>query len=207
MAGMRKGPRKISRRKEILQAAERIMRSRGLSGVTTRQISRETGCSDAALYVHFKGRLELLLAMLEDTLPEMLGPLRTLHQSVGQGSPAANLEAALRGIFRFHQRATPVVAGLFAEPELHAAYRDSLARSDEGPHRSMKVLEDYIAAEQALGRIDRQIDAAVAAHALLASSFFRAFSEEFFGRPMRPAWSKFLKQLIRMIAPSTNARP
>ena len=64
--------RKVNRRKAILQAAEKLMLSRGLSGITTRQISEEAGCSEGALYVHFNGRLELLLAMLEESLPEML---------------------------------------------------------------------------------------------------------------------------------------
>src|SRR5271163_4521504 len=98
------GSGKGNRRKEILQAAEKLMVTRGLSGITTRQISEEAGCSEGALYVHFKGRLELLLAMLEETLPEMLGPLRALQQQVGRRSPQANLATALRGIFRFHQR-------------------------------------------------------------------------------------------------------
>ena len=205
MASKRGGSGKINRRKEILQATERLMLSRGLSGVTTRQISQEVGCSDGALYVHFKGRLELLLAVLEDRLPEMLGPLRVLQQRVGQGSPEANLEIALRGIFRFHQRATPIVAGLFAEPALHAAYRDSLARQDQGPHLSLKVLEDYIAAEQGLRRIDRRVEPKLAAYLLMSSSFFRAFSEQFFGRPMRPAWGKVVKHLIAAVAPAVEA--
>src|SRR5208283_3116875 len=117
------GSGKADRRTAILQAAEELMLSRGLSGVTTRQIAEEAGCSEGALYVHFKSRLELLLAMLEESLPEMLGPLRTLQRQVGRGSPQVNLATALRGIFRFHQRATPRVAGLFADPELHAAFR------------------------------------------------------------------------------------
>jgi AcrR family transcriptional regulator len=192
---------KRNRRDEILQAAEKLMRSRGLSGVTTREISRKVGCSDAALYVHFKGRLELLLAMLEDILPAMLGPLGALKGQVGRGLPQENLEKALRGIFRFHQRATPIVAGLFAEPELHAAYRASLVRKDAGPHRSLKIIEEYIAAEQALSRIDRKIDAHMSANVMMASSFFRAFSEEFFGVPMAPIWSKFVKQIVSTVAP------
>src|SRR5271166_280277 len=120
--------RRINRRHAILQAAAKLILARGLSGVTTRQIARETGCSEGALYVHFHGRLELLLAMLEESLPEMLGPLQILQKRVGRGSPQANLATALGGIYRFHQHATPLAAGLFAEPALHAAYRASLAR-------------------------------------------------------------------------------
>jgi len=196
---------KINRRSEILKAAEKLMRSQGLSGVTTRQIAEEVGCSEGALYVHFKGRLELLLAMLEDSLPEMLGPLQALQESVGRGSPQGNLTTALRGIFKFHQRATPSVAGLFADPELHAAYRASLARQDKGPHLSMKVLADYITAEQRLGRIDQGVDAKLAAYLLMSASFFRAFSEQFFGRPMQPSWDKLVKQLIATVVPAADA--
>ena len=200
------GSGKINRRKAILRAAEKLMVSRGLSGITTRQISEEAGCSEGALYVHFKSRLELLLAMLEESLPEMLRPLRTLQQQVGRGSPHVNLAAALRGIFRFHQRATPRVAGLFADPELHAAFRASLLRQNKGPHLSLKVLEDYIAAEQGLGRIDRRAEPQLAANVLMSCSFFRAFSEQFFGRPLPPAWGKLVKQLIIAVVPVANTK-
>jgi AcrR family transcriptional regulator len=198
------GSGKINRRQEILKAAEKLMLTRGLSGITTRQISEEAGCSEGALYVHFKGRLELLLAMLEESLPEM--PLRTLHKQVGRGSPQENLATALRGIFKFHQQATPRVAGLFADPELHAAFRASLSRQNKGPHLSLKVLEDYIAAEQGLGRIHRRVDSKLAAYVLMSSSFFRAFSEQFFGRSMRPSWGKLAKQLIAAVAPTLDRR-
>src|SRR5215469_14693851 len=133
MSGKSKETGKLNRRSEILWAAEKLMRSRGLSGVTTRQISHEVGCSEAALYVHFKGRLELVLAMLEEGLPDMLGPLMELRESVGHRSPQENLIAALGGVFKFHQHVVPASAGLFAEPELLSAYRNSLNRQGKGP--------------------------------------------------------------------------
>src|SRR5215831_10109291 len=137
MASRSKQTGKVNRRSDILRAAEKLMHSRGLSGVTTRQISQEVGCSEGALYVHFKGRLELLLAMLEESLPDMLGPLQTLRASVGRGSPHTNLLRALSGIFKFHQHVVPASAGLFAEPKLLTAYRNSLNRQGKGPHLSM----------------------------------------------------------------------
>lgn len=192
---------KTNRRGAILQATEKLVLTHGLAGVTTRQISREVGCSEGALYVHFNGRLELLLAVLEESLPTMLGPLQTLQQRVGRGSPHANLATAMAGIFRFHQRATPLTAGLFAEPALHEAYRATLARQSKGPKLSMKVLEDYIAAEQRMGRIDRGASPQLAAYLLMSSSFFRAFSELFFGTRMRPSWNLFVKQLLPVVVP------
>jgi AcrR family transcriptional regulator len=201
MAVTTKRSGRVNRRSEILRAAEMLMHSRGLSGVTTRQISREVGCSEGALYFHFKGRLELLLAMLEESLPDMLGPLQALRESVGQGSPHGNLAAALRGIFKFHRRVVPGSAGLFAEREVLLAYRRSLAREGKGPHLSMAALTDYIAAEQELGRLDSGVDAKLAAYLLMSSSFFRAFMENFSGKTMQPSWDQFAKKLVAAVAP------
>src|SRR6516164_4113784 len=187
MPRKRKVTRKRNRRSEILRAAEKLMHSRGLTGVTTRQISKEVGCSEGALYVHFKGRLELLLAMLEESLPDMLGPLEILRTSVGRESPQTNLMSALQAIFKFHRRILSATCGLFAEPELLAAYRGSLARQGKGPHLSMAILADYIAAEQRLGRIGSAVDAKLAAYILMSSSFFRAFLETFLGMPAQPS--------------------
>ena len=195
---------KINRRSDILRAAEKLMRSHGLSGVTTRRISKEVGCSEGALYVHFKGRLELLLAMLEESLPDMLGPLETLQASVGRGSPHTNLLRALRAMFKFHRRILPATCGLFAEPELLVAYRGSLARQGKGPHLSMAVLADYIADEQRLARIDSGVDVKLAASVLMSSTFFRAFMEHFSGRPIQPSWDQFAKQLVAVIAPANG---
>ena len=203
MVAGKKNSGKVNRRSQILQAAENLMHSRGLTGVTTRQISREVGCSEGALYFHFKGRLELLLAMLEESLPDMLGPLKTLRESVGRNSPQANLATALRGVLKFHRRVLPATGGLFAEPELLAAYRESLARHGKGPHLSMAALADYVSAEQGSGRIASGVDAKLAAYLLMSSSFFRAFMEQFSGRPMQPRWDQFVTQLVATVTPPT----
>lgn len=178
----------------------------GLVGVTTRKISEAVGCSEGALYVHFKGRLELLLAVLEESLPTMLGPLQSLKESVGLGSPHENLMRALDGIFKFHRRVVPATAGLFAEPELLIAYRNSLNRQGKGPHLSLRGIAEYIRSEQELRRIDSHVDANLAASLIMSSSFFRAFVEQFFGKPMQPAWNEFAKQLIATVAPERSAK-
>jgi AcrR family transcriptional regulator len=201
MSSISKRTGRLNRRSDILWAAEKLMRSRGLSGVTTRQISQEVGCSEGALYVHFKGRLDLLLAMLEGSLPEMLRPLQALKESVGRGSAQQNLVQALSGVFRFHQGVVPRTAGLFAEPELLAAYRNSLKRQGKGPHLSIKALEEYIRSEQQLGRIASHVDPKFAASLMMSSSFFRAFVDHFFGKSMQPGWTKFAKQLVATVAP------
>ncbi|MCU1318565.1 MAG: hypothetical protein JWP98_83 [Edaphobacter sp.] len=172
-----------SRRPEIIAAAQDLIRARGLANVTTRAIAEQAGCSEAALYVHFESRLKLLLAVLEESLPEMLLPLHALEQSIGAFTPQQNLTKALRAIFAFHERVIPMVCGLFADTELLAAYRESLTGRNKGPQGAISRLQRYIAAEQKLGRIDKKLDTDLAATTLMATSFFKAFTSQFLGEP------------------------
>lgn len=187
-----------SRKPEIIAAAERLIRARGLSHATTKAIAQEAGCSEGALYVHFESRLHLLLAVLEASLPDMLVPLKEMEQSLGRVTPGENLERALLAIFAFHQRVTPMVCALFAEPALLAEYRKSLAERNKGPQGSIARLRKYVIEEQKLGRIGKNVDADVVATTLMASSFFRSFVEQFFGQsePFAPYCRRLVRKMI-----------
>ncbi|MCU1249830.1 MAG: TetR family transcriptional regulator [Edaphobacter sp.] len=188
-----------SRRPEIIAATEALIRTRGLASTTTRAIAEKAGCSEAALYVHFDNRLNLLLAVLEESLPDMLFPLKSLEQSIGSRTPQQNVVSALRAIFSFHERVVPMLCGLFADPQLLTAYRESLATRNKGPQGAIARLERYISAEQALGRIHKSIDAETAATMLMASSFFKAFVSKFFGAPT-PSAGVFRKIVAAALA-------
>jgi AcrR family transcriptional regulator len=188
-----------SRRPEIIAATESLIRTRGLASTTTRAIAEQAGCSEAALYVHFDNRLTLLLAVLEESLPDMLVPLRALEQSIGTRTPQQNLTSALRAVFTFHERVVPMLCGLFADPQLLTAYRESLNTRNKGPHGAIARLQKYISAEQKLGRIHRSIDAETAAAMMMASSFFKAFVLKFFGAPT-PSAAVFKKVVAAAIA-------
>jgi AcrR family transcriptional regulator len=187
-----------SRRPEIIAATEALIRTHGLASTTTRAIAEQAGCSEAALYVHFDNRLTLLLAVLEESLPDMLVPLKSLEQAIGARTPQQNLTSALRAIFAFQERVVPMLCGLFADPKLLTAYRDSLTTRNKGPHGAIARLQKYISAEQTLGRIHTTVDAETAATVLMASSFFKAFVSKFFGTP-RPSPAIFKKLVAAAI--------
>lgn len=191
--------KKSNRRGEILAATRKLVQSRGLSGVTTRQIAQAVGCSEGALYVHFPGRAALLVAVLDESLPQMLGPVHALRDAVGRDTPQRNLERALRGILAFHRKVVPMIAGLFAEPELLSAYRKTLARGSKGPHRAIANLADYIRAEQAAGRVAPAVDPHTSAALLMSASFFRVFTERFFGAPVHPPLDRFIETTVASV--------
>src|SRR5690242_5141019 len=151
--GRATGRSRARTRHAILTATEALLRTRGLAGVTTREIARYVGRSEGALYVHFNGRLSLLLAALEECLPDMQRPLAALEGSVGSRTPAVNLERAIRGVYQFQRRVIPVFGSLFAEPALLRGYQRSLRAQDRSPRRAVAAIARYIAAEQKRGRL------------------------------------------------------
>jgi AcrR family transcriptional regulator len=192
------GPdQKVSRKTKMVTVTEALLRERGIGGVTTRAIAQAVPCSEGAIYVHFRDRLELLLAVLQQVLPEMLVPLRGLEEKIGRGTPEENLAVALAGLFRFHDRVGPMLYSLIAELELLKRFRQSIASADKGPHRGIASLAHYIKQEQKLGRIDKQVDANTAASVLMASSFFHAFISHLFGSASRLDTKRLVEFTIR----------
>lgn len=60
------------RRAEILEAAERIFVRDGYAGATIRRIAEEVGVSSTALYMHFRDKGEMLLAICEGAFAAMI---------------------------------------------------------------------------------------------------------------------------------------
>ncbi len=196
--------RRKNRRAEIVAAAEELLRTKGLAAVTTRQVAALVGCSEAAIYVHFKSRLELLLAVLGESLPDMLAPFRELAASAGRNTPEENLETAAKGMMAFQGRVIPMIAGLFAERDVLNSYRESLLRDDKGPHRATATIARYLQAEQELGRISKHVDASTAANLLVSAVFFRAFTQQFFEAPATTSNTRYLRQVIATLLQRPN---
>ena len=181
----------------ILSAAETLLRKRGLGGLTTRAIAREVPCSEGAIYVHFKDRLDLVLAVLHQSLPEMLVPLHALEAKAGLGTPEVNLQAAVEGLLQFHTRVMPMLCSLSMEEELIVRFRQSLEDAGKGPDRGIATLARYIEQEQALGRIESAVDALAAAGALMAGSFFHCFTSQLLGNGNRMDVERLVALAIR----------
>lgn len=187
------------KRTHILAAAERVLRSKGLAGATTRAIVREAGVAEGTLYLYFKSRAELFLAMFDEHLAPFARPLQSLAFDRSAEPPETVLLDLGMRFLRFHHDIVALLASLFAEPELQQAYRAAvLSRSGDAP-RVLPALVAYLRAQQKLGTVKR-VDPAVIGEALLGACFSRAFHDAFFGdRPDETAERKFLRSLIRAL--------
>lgn len=77
------------RQKEIIDAAGKILTQSGISGLTTKNLAKEMGFSEAAIYRHFPSKEAIILAML--------GFLKSNMESRISG---VNLSQGVEGQFR-----------------------------------------------------------------------------------------------------------
>lgn len=128
-----------SRRREIADAALRVIAEQGLGRFTALAIAREVGVSDAALFRHFQTKEEIVLAAI-DRLEEIL---------FAEFPPAGRDPLDRLGNF-FRQRVAlivgnPGVARLVASDALaHAAPAAGVARVAEFRRRSVRFVRSCL---------------------------------------------------------------
>ena len=64
---------RVNRRDLIVETASQLFVEQGYNGTSVRQIADQVGCTEAALYYHFKeGKRALLRSVIEEQLPNLL---------------------------------------------------------------------------------------------------------------------------------------
>lgn len=168
-------------RVRIVDAAHDLMLNIGLARTTTKQIAKEAGCSEAALYKYFANKEELFMAVLNERLPK-LGSLLGRLLTEGPDNPDRTVEQNLTDIAReaalFYEQTFPMAASLYAEPQLKRRHEEVMRELGTGPHRPIEGLDAYLRAEQRAGRISPTADTYAAASLLLGACAQRAFAYE-----------------------------
>ncbi len=193
-----------------MDAAERVIRTKGLAAASTREIARAAGCADGTLYNHFSDRADLFVTIfLEKLLPDYWEALSKLPYRIGEGTVQAHLEELAHIALAFYYKAAPMRAALFAEPELLKQYREALksqaqARKQEHP---ANLLTAYLRAEQRLGRVATQANPAIVAEALFGTCANYALRKCFFDETPTPEENHhFVMELVRSLMEGLTPR-
>jgi TetR/AcrR family transcriptional regulator len=80
------------RRKRIQRAARRVFGQHGFAGATIERIARLAGLSVGAIYLHFRGKEELYVSLVEERLAELADRIELVAQP--GGDPHAQLRQA-----------------------------------------------------------------------------------------------------------------
>ncbi len=168
-------------REAIVEATRQLLDEEGLARLTTREVARRAGVSEASIFYHFGDKTALVAAALETSLESLREFAGGLQDRVGVGELEQTLREIVRRWERFFDRALPVLGVVQADTDLRPDFRDYMRAHDYGPHRGVDFVAEYLEAEQALGRVREGIDPRGAATLLLGASFLRALQRTMLG--------------------------
>jgi len=110
-------------RERILAAAVTVIRARGITAATTKEIARTAGVSEGSLYNHFASKTALFAAALAVVTGTARTAMTTLAGSVGQNTVEENLVRLAADMVRFYGELLPMTGPVLADPELIAWLR------------------------------------------------------------------------------------
>jgi AcrR family transcriptional regulator len=153
-------------REQLFAAADRVLASGGVAGLTTRAVTAEAGVSNGVLHRHFRDLDEFLAAFVASRLGVIANGAAALPGRAGSGTVAGNLTEATVAVFG--DSAQSLMSLVAAKPGIGAAM--------EHDGESMGGIGDieghfaaYLEAEKKLGRIGPSADTQTLAFTLLGT--------------------------------------
>jgi AcrR family transcriptional regulator len=134
--------------REIIEAAEQLLRERPFRELTVDEVMRRTGLSRPSFYVYFKDRHELVLRLVQHLASEMLVVANRWYEAA-EPSPRMLREAleGCIGVYGEHSAALRALADAAVDdPDVEEAY-DQLVQG------FVEVTARHIATEIAAGRM------------------------------------------------------
>jgi AcrR family transcriptional regulator len=185
-------------RDKIIEAAEQVIRTNGLSKTTTKEIARIAGCSEGSLYNHFQSKEDLFIQIMKRHLQVYLAVLLKLPGRKGTRTVKENLEEITLAALNFFHLSIVMTASMFTEPDFLARHRQDFQQRNEGPHRSNEIVTIYVLAEQKIGRVNSDINPRSMADLLLGACFQHAFHLQFLGEEEpEEARKQFVENILK----------
>jgi AcrR family transcriptional regulator len=179
------------------------MREQGIARATTKQIAAVAGCSEALLYKHFRAKVDLFVAVLQERTPgELAAFLTGLRDAAGQRTVEENLVEVADRALAFYRESFLIAVSIFFEREVFEAYRAALLERGAGPQMVSRWLADYLRAERDAGRVRADADPEAAAALLVGACLQHAFLGQFVEQPEPGGHAR---SLVRMLLPGLVA--
>jgi AcrR family transcriptional regulator len=156
-------PRAVDKKREILQAASRVFRRRGLHAAGMRDIAAESGMTAGNLYYYFRSKHDLLAFCQEDALA---GLLALAEQARDAGRRAdTRLHRLVVGHVELLNEARPGSLAHLEVEALEGTWRRTIQRRRDRYEAALRAVLD----EGVRCGVFRSADTAVAARAILGA--------------------------------------
>jgi AcrR family transcriptional regulator len=155
------------KRRQIMQAAERLFTNRRFHEVTTDQVAREARVGKGTIYRYFKTKDELFLETVNSGFDELCA---LLGRQVSAGAPfAQQLVSACVAISGFHQKRRKLCGMMQTQDSRMAVFKGRLhERWQEKRQALIGVIADILRCGSAQGQIRTDVQPEILANFLLA---------------------------------------
>lgn len=144
-------------RERILAATVTVMRERGVTNTTTKEVARVAGVAEGSIYNHFDNKTELVAAAMGEVAGGMREAVARLLSRAGQGSLEDNLTEYAEVAVGFYGDLLPIIGPAMGDRDIVAWLRNGGPHQGEGvapgPVLGNAGLTGYFEAEQRAGRL------------------------------------------------------
>lgn len=170
-------------RRQLFDAAERVLLRDGPSALTSRAVTEEAGVAKGVMHRHFADFDSFLAEFVFDRAERMDPHAAALPDAAGTGIVVGNIAGALSALFS--SAAVAIVALVDFRDELRARLRESWPAGVPVLTEAMEIIAAYLAAERELGRVAADADIDMLS-AVLMGAGHRLFADRT-GAPPEPA--------------------
>jgi AcrR family transcriptional regulator len=188
---------KSTLRRRIIEAADALIRERGLAGATTREIAKAAGCAEGSIYVHFEDKIDLIVAVVVEREP-FFAALLELPEKAGEASLEESLVPWVEELLKLLQDNQPIFLALMGDRAIFERFKARLLERQTGLPAVLQAASDYVRAEQALGRIEGRVRPEVVASILVGACRDQVFARVFAVQDSPPP-EGFAQALVRTV--------
>jgi len=179
-------------RRQLFDAAERVLLRNGPGGLTSRAVTAEAGVAKGVLHRHFADFDAFLAELILDRIAGIGAQATALRATAGSGTVAGNLAAVLPEVF------SPAILALIrlviARDDLRTRLKTVTGSRIPLISESTAMVADYLAAERDLGRIPADADISTLAPTLIGAAHLLFTDAD--GAPEPPAVARTIATVL-----------
>jgi AcrR family transcriptional regulator len=192
-------------REAILDATLGLISEIGVSRLTTKEIARAGGFSEASIYYHFADKAALLEGAI---LEGVLAPFQEFAAAFAERAPGGHIEPMLleftAALTAFWEQILPLLSAVQSDADLRRRFRRRVNALDLGPHRGVRLVGGLLAQQQELGTIRNDVDPYSAAMLICSTCYLTGYQRHMLGTRARrqlPALEPTVSALVALLQP------
>jgi AcrR family transcriptional regulator len=192
-------------REAILETTLSLIADVGVSRLTTKQIARVGGFSEASIYYHFADKAALLEGAI---LEGVLAPFQEFAAAFAERAPDGDVDEMLvefaTALTAFWERILPLLSAMQSDADLRERFQQRVNALDLGPHRGIRLVAGLLSRAQEQGRIRGDVHAPSIAMLLCSTCYLTGYQRHMLGAKARrrlPPLKPTVLELLGLLRP------